>query len=62
MVSKSYLTDVAGIMAVEAYHAGAIRTLLFQNYSELIQPYNVTVNDAATVRVAATASAVQYCW
>ena len=49
--SHSWVAYVAGIKAVQAYHAGAIRTLLFQNYTEVIQPYNVTINDAAAVSV-----------
>ena len=53
LISKTYLTDVAGIMAVEAYHAGAIRTLLFQNYTEVVQPYSVSISDVGGVRVAA---------
>lgn len=35
---------VAEILAVEAYHAGAIRTLLYQQRST-VTPYNVTVAD-----------------
>lgn len=34
----------AKILAVEAYHAGAIRTLLYQERS-IVTPYNVTVAD-----------------
>ena len=60
LISKSYLTDVAGIMAVEAYHAGAIRSLLFENSSQVIQPYNVTIDAAAAVSMAVLLPVVQF--
>ncbi len=93
LISKSYLTDVAGIMAVEvcppaitqapligtpchatapptparcqcrqpcncfcaqAYHAGAIRTELFQNKTELLLPFtSSTIGEVAQVSMAA---------
>ena len=36
------LWGIAGILAVESYHAGIIRTLLYQNRN-VETPYNVTV-------------------
>ena len=36
------LTAAAGILGVEAYHAGAIRTILLENRN-VVTPYNVTV-------------------
>ena len=41
MYFSSFIT---GILGVEAYHAGAIRTLLIQNLNKTT-PYNVKVND-----------------
>jgi len=47
---KQYLTSAAGILAVEAYHAGAVRTLLFQEAGTVINSYGVNVSTITGVR------------
>ena len=37
-----------GIMAVEAYHAGVIRTLLSKEFTTIVSPYNVPVSTITT--------------
>ena len=42
ITNKDFLEAAAGILGVEAYHAGEIRTLLYQQ-KDTMTPYNVTV-------------------
>ena len=44
------LTAAAGILAVEAYHAGSVRKQLIQNSSYVVMPYGVEVNVIIGVR------------
>ena len=50
ITDKSYLRGGAGITALEAYHAGAVRTLLMQNANTVIQPWGVSVATVTAVR------------
>jgi hypothetical protein len=42
ITNKNFLTPVAGILAVEAYHAGSVRSKLFKMYNTTT-PYGVNV-------------------
>lgn len=54
--NSEILTAAAGILAVEAYHAGSIRKQLIQNSSFVVQPYGVEVNVIVGVRETSKAS------
>lgn len=44
IASKNYLQYAAGILAVEAYHAGTIRTMLFMKANTVVAPYGAKVS------------------
>ena len=48
--NSDYLTAAAGILAIEAYHAGSIREQLIQNSSYEVTAYGVEVNQIVGVR------------
>jgi hypothetical protein len=47
---RTYLRGGGGITALEAYHAGATRTLLLQNAGMIVQPFGVSVASVCQVR------------
>ncbi len=49
---QSYLRSGAGILALEAYHAGAVRMLLLQKASQVVAPFDVNLADVTVVRQA----------
>lgn len=57
ITNKTYLTPAAGILAVEAYHSGIVRSELYQMVNTTT-PYNVTVqtitDNIAALRMAAS--------
>ena len=51
---RTYLRGGGGITALEAYHAGATRTLLLQNAGMIVQPFGVSVASVCQVRLSAS--------
>jgi len=47
LVSSPYLTATSGLMGTEAYHAGAIRTMLINMASQYVFPYGAPVSTIA---------------
>ena len=50
ITTPAYLTAAAGILAIEAYHAGSIREQLIQNSSYNVTAYGVDVYQIVGVR------------
>ena len=50
MEDQGYLRSGAGIIALEAYHAGAVRMLLLQKGATVVAPFSVGLADVTVVR------------
>ena len=52
LVDRTYLRGGGGIAALEAYHAGAVRTLLLHQSAAAPPPFNVSMFSNTAVRAA----------
>lgn len=59
--NKDFITPAAGILAVEAYHAGAVRTLLFQQADTIVAPYGAMASAITGVCSGRSATILQIC-
>ncbi len=48
---RTYLRGGGGIASLEAYHAGAVRTLLLQQAATAPLPFNVSMASITSVRI-----------
>ena len=51
-LAHHYMPGGGGIVAMEGYHAGSVRTLLYQAADQVVQPWGVTVAEVTSVRSA----------
>ena len=54
MSDQSYLRSGAGIIALEAYHAGAVRMLLLQEGNTVVPPFSASLAQVTNVRCVTT--------
>ncbi len=48
-LAHHYMPGGGGIVAMEGYHAGSVRTLLYQAANQVVQPFGVTVGEVTSV-------------
>ena len=48
-LAHHYMPGGGGIVAMEGYHAGSVRTLLYQAADRVVQPFGVTVAEVTAV-------------
>ena len=49
-LAHHYMPGAGGIVAMEGYHAGSVRTLLYQAADTVVQPWGITVGEVTAVR------------
>ena len=49
-LAHHYMPGGSGIVAVEGYHAGSVRALLYQAAEQVVQPFGITVAEITSVR------------